>query len=133
MLTLICGIPNAGKTTYSSRYENVIHMDEVIPKKRGLAYEEVCDMISHNDDVCVEGVFVAARTRRKLCEAHDGKKVCIWLNTPIEECIAREDRGRGTGIIRSCADFFEEPTLDEGWDEIIIIRGNNEQRYSRQE
>ena len=132
MFTLICGIPNAGKTTYSSRYDNVIHMDEVIPKRRGLAYEEVCDAISECDsDICVEGVFIASRIRRKLCESYNGKKVCLWLNTSIDECIAREDRKRPSFIIRNCADCFEPPTLDEGWDEIIIIRGEHEQRISR--
>ena len=28
-MILICGIPNAGKTTYSQRYSDVIHFDEV--------------------------------------------------------------------------------------------------------
>ena len=111
MFTLICGVPNAGKTTFSSHYENVIHMDDFIAKKRGLAHEEICEVIAHSDDICVEGVFVSSRVRRRLCNAYNGKKVCIWLNPSVEECIAREERGRGTGVIRSCSEAFEPPTL----------------------
>jgi predicted kinase len=132
MFTLICGIPNAGKTTYSSKYSNVIHMDDVVPQKKGLAYEEVCDSLFKCDsDICLEGVFVASRIRRKLCESYKGEKICLWLDTPIEECIARENRHRGTFIISNCAQHFEPPTLDEGWNEIIIIRGEHEQRICR--
>lgn len=115
---LICGIPNAGKTTYSSKYENVIHTDEI--KKTRL----VCDMVSNaGDNVCVEGIWISAHIRKELLRSYkgNGKKVCVWLNTPYEECVKREDRGRGTLIIQNCHELFEPPTYEEGWDEIIII------------
>ena len=130
MFTLICGIPNAGKTTYSSQFKNVIHMDEIIPKKKNLAYEEVCDMIAKsNDDIYVEGVFTASHIRKQLCDAYNGRKICIWLNTSVDECIAREDRQRATFIIRNCAEFFSPPTFKEGWDEIIIIENNQKETH----
>lgn len=132
MLVLICGIPNAGKTTYSSRYKNVIHTDDVVPSGRG-HHQTVRDMVANEDDVCVEGTFIIARHRKKLAEAYNGnRKVCIWLDTPLDECIKREDRGRGTLITRNCSALFEPPTLDEGWDEIIIIRGDYEQSSSNE-
>ena len=126
MLTLICGIPNAGKTTLSQQYSNVIHLDEV------LRTSVICEMVAKEDDVCVEGVFMDTHRRKKIAEAYKGKKVCLWLNTPTEVCIERENRDRQIGLITHCAKAFEPPTLSEGWDEIIIIRGNDEQRYRRQ-
>lgn len=126
MLTLICGIPNAGKTTFSQRFNNVIHFDDV--QKTFV----VCEMVSNEDDVCVEGAFLDSRRRRKIAEAYKGKKVCIWLNTPLDECIARENRGRQKGLFRICADGFEPPTYAEGWDEIIVIRGDEEEHITRE-
>lgn len=52
------------------------------------------------------------------------KKTCIWIDTPLEECIQREDRNRPIEIILLHADTFEPPTYDEGWDEIIVIKGD---------
>lgn len=122
MLTLICGIPNAGKTTYSQKFNNVIHFDDV--QKTSV----VCEMVAKEDDVCVEGAFLDSRRRRKIAEAYKGKKVCIWLNTPLAECIARENRGRQNGLFRICADGFDPPTYYEGWDEIVIIHDNDPKR-----
>lgn len=127
MLTLICGIPNAGKTTYSQRYNNVIHEDDI------QKIDKICEMVSKENDVCAEGVFINSWRRQKVASAYKGeRKICIWLDTPLEECISREDRSRSTVLVRNCNSMFEPPTFDEGWDEIIIIRGNNEQRINRQ-
>lgn len=127
MLILICGIPNAGKTTYSQKYNNVIHLDDVIRTS------VICEMVAREDDVCVEGVFVDARRRKKIAEVYEGKKICIWLDTPEDVCISRESRNRSEGLIKCCSQSFEPPTLDEGWDEIIIIRGDdNVERISRE-
>ena len=117
MLTLICGIPNAGKTTYSQKYDNVIHLDDV------QRTSVICEMVANEEDVCVEGAFLDSRRRRKIADAYKGKKVCIWLNTPLDECIARENRGRQKGLFRVCAEGFEPPTYAEGWDEIEVIHG----------
>ena len=125
MLTLICGIPNAGKTTYSSRYDNVIHFDEVSHK--GGQFKMCNEMASKADgDVVVEGVYNSVRRRKELLEAcsHHDRKVCIWLDTSLEECLEREAnyRKRPLGMVRSHHRSFEMPTYDEGWDEIIVIR-----------
>ena len=130
MFTLICGLPNAGKTTYSAQFDNVVHIDEVISNKRGAV---VVEMIQSADDMCLEGVFPLADRRKMYREAYGGEGTrCIWLDTPYEECVRRENRGRKEIIFKNCLAFFEPPTLEEGWDEIIIIRGNNEQRINRQ-
>lgn len=121
MLTLICGLPNAGKTTFSKRYDNVIHLDDVRPQGKAPT-KVIHDMVADQSEVCVEGTYLVARQRRELANAYKGeRKVCIWLDVPIEECIARENRGRKELMFRIGQQAFEPPTLDEGWDEIIRI------------
>ena len=112
MFTLIVGIPNSGKTTYSQRYDNVFHADE-------LGMKETEYIIKTEKDLCVEGIFVLSKHRKKLCDLYNGKKVCVWMDTPLEECKKRENRGRGLWMTEQWASIFEPPTYEEGWDEII--------------
>lgn len=112
MLTLICGLPRAGKTTYSKKYDNVIHLDYCG------AYRGVIRRIRQIEgDVVVEGVYRLARERKGLLQAYQGEGCkCIWLDTPDEVRRSRE------GWDKYCDKPFEPPTLDEGWDDITIIR-----------
>ena len=77
--------------------------------------------------MCVEGVYNTIKERKTLLDSvkHQDKKICIWLDTPLEECIEREKnyRKRPIGIVHAHYRSFEPPTLDEGWDEIIVIKG----------
>ena len=114
-LTLICGLPNAGKTTFSSKFENVLHVDDIGTTEKLIA------AIRPLNDVIVEGVFPFARSRRKVAETAVGRRVCIWLDTPLEECKRRENRGRSDKALENASRLFEPPTIDEGWDEIIRI------------
>lgn len=120
MLTLICGMPRAGKTTYAKRFDNVIHLD-------GLGYHNVKTKVSPcTDDITVEGVYEHPRQRTSLIEAYKGNGArCIWLDTPLEVRKTRPMWQPYHGL------EFIPPTISEGWDEIIIIRGDHEQRINR--
>lgn len=121
MLTLICGLSRSGKTTYSKQYDNVIHLDKV-----GFDYER-CKELIRNVDVVVEGIYNKTDQRESLLSVyHGGATKCIWLDTPLEIRKTREGYSKHSNVL------FEPPTLDEGWDEIIIIRGDYEQRINRQ-
>lgn len=116
MLTLVCGLPNAGKTT---GYPDALHQDEI-----GTT-ENVCAAISRIDgDATIEGCFPTARCRRRVREAYRGAARCVFIDISVEESIRRERRNRPAGVLRNAARFFEPPTYDEGWDEIIRIGGN---------
>ena len=118
MFTLICGLPNAGKTTYSKRFENVLHLDDFPRNKFLNCNKAVAESVG---DVVVEGIYNLRIRRKKLLESvKDGKKVCIWIDTPTEECIRREDRGRQPHIVTQLP--MQPPTYEEGWDEIVVIR-----------
>ena len=118
-MVLICGLPNAGKTTYSSRYSNVLHYDDISRYRQA----ERIEIYRRTDAECIEGIYNTVAGRKRILDnVRAERKVCIWIDTPPEVCIARETRGRGEHIVLSHAKMFEPPTLDEGWDEIIIIR-----------
>ena len=129
-MILIIGIPNSGKTTYSARFDNVIHFDDVWSRD---IYHFLADKVKANNDICIEGVFEKAKNRKLLVEQSKCKNICIWLDTPIDICLERERMGRKRSehLVIWANEDFEPPTLDEGWDEIIIIRGDNEQRINR--
>lgn len=85
------------------------------------------------DDVTIEGYFGRRNERDRVRESHDGYSRCIFIDISVEESIRRENRNRHPQILRNASRFFEPPTLDEGWDELIIIRGDNDvQCYRRQ-
>lgn len=83
MLTLICGFPGAGKTTYSKQFENicpVLHFDNI--RIEYLVKEKVQAI---SGDVVVEGLYISDIDRRELREAYQGTYTkCIYLDTSPE-------------------------------------------------
>ena len=116
-MVLICGVPNAGKTTYAERYPYVVHMDDY-------AYGEWEDALRDAPDtVCVDGILSNMRQRRRLLEiCHDKRPhICIYIDIDLETSISREQRGRSAGVLGMYYQQFEPPTYAEGWDKIIHI------------
>lgn len=120
MLTLICGLPNAGKTTYSQQFENSLHLDEIG------TIDNVIDKITQlNGDIVIEGFFGKSADRRKIRSAYNGEAVCIFIDISLDESIKRENRNRHPSILRNAARYFEQPTCSEGWNHIIHIENFN--------
>ena len=117
MIKLICGVSRAGKTTYSQRFDNVIHLDDMgKPLDR---YSKVNELVSNRNDVVVEGIYDTPELRIALLNAYKGdEKVCIFLD-PSEE--AMKGRKHFTRKHK-----FTPPTYAEGWDEIRRITENGE-------
>ncbi len=114
MLTLICGIPNAGKTT---GYPDALHLDEIgfIQTARRLVK-------GVDRDVAIEGVFAKPEQRMAIRSAYDGPARCVFIDISADESVHRETRNRPETILRNAAQYFEPPTYAEGWDEIEVIR-----------
>lgn len=132
MLILICGRSRAGKTTYSQRYEDVLHCDSV-RAKCGEKYPKIYELVTPQKDIVLDGLFETAEKRTGLLQAYKGNspKQCIWLDTDIKTIALRTTNGRSDSPKHARPHEFEPPTLSEGWDEIIIIRGEHEQRIHR--
>lgn len=128
---LICGLPNAGKTTFSNRFLNVIHMDDIIenfPPKRQtqIAINNSLKLLQTNSTMCLEGVFACLGLRQKILRAITHQfpniyTVCIYIEIPVEIAKQRESRNRDCDMIESVNRYFQQPQYDEGWDEIIIV------------
>lgn len=111
VLTLVCGLPNAGKTT---GYPDALHADEIG------GYENVADAVSQlTGDVTVEGIFPRSEGRALIRSAYRGAARCIWMDVPIDTCRGRG--GRPAYFVDNVARMFEPPTYAEGWDEIEVI------------
>ena len=116
MFTLIIGLPNSGKTSYSNNYENVIHADNYKTK-------EVKEFVSKADgDIVVEGIYILRSDREPLIKSYNGLKKCVVMDTHVDVCISRENRGRFPNLVTGMNEWFEIPTFDEGWDIIEIRR-----------
>lgn len=129
MIKLICGRSRAGKTTFSERYDDVVHLDYC----GGIltCYDNVITKVEKIiGDVIVEGVYNTVERRKALLEAYkgDGEKICIWLDTPPEVI-----EKRFFIKLPDLPHLFEPPTFDEGWDTIIIIRGDDDVEYINRE
>ena len=125
-MILITGLPNAGKTTLSLGYSNVIHLDDI-------GYDAVLSSIEGKQNVIIEGAYGSKKRIDLLRHVTDVKKICVYIDTEVEECIKREYRGRNISMLRLYANQFEPPTYDEGWDEIIIVKDGKETLLPRQE
>lgn len=134
-MILIMGYPNAGKTTYSKKYDNVIHLDDY-PKSKFDNCNKFIQTI--DEDVVVEGIYNLQTRREDLLNTvknKDYKNICIWLDVPIEECIRRENtyRGRGEHLVKKNVRTFQPPTYDEGWDEIYIVRNGKKELLPKED
>lgn len=123
MFTLICGVPNAGKTTHGSKVL-AYHLEDFFTGDFRKQFVRCNEHLSTIDsDFYIEGVYNTVALRKALLEAcknHEYKR-CIFRIISFETCLKRENRGRPECVLRSAYNKMEPPTLAEGWDEIIII------------
>lgn len=120
MIKLVCGRCRAGKTTFCKQFKDVIHLDNY--GRHPFSYAKCLEKVARTDgDIIVDGIFDTAERRIALLEAYKGggKKVCIWLDTPLDIIESRFFRGSRMNLPHS----FEPPTYAEGWDEIEVIHG----------
>lgn len=124
-MILICGLPNAGKTTYSKKYDDVIHLDTVKYKSVKDKFLRCIGVAKGKENPVIEGTYTTKFRRKQLLRFFKHEhNTCIFLDTPVDVCIERENnyRHRPISIILNHQDKLEVPTYDEGWDEIIVIR-----------
>lgn len=127
-MILICGYSRAGKTTYAERYDHVIHMDMIPGFSFAEKYKNTADYIRGKKDVVVEGVFHTQEGRIALLSAcEDDEKICVWINIDLDTIALRATGGRSSDHKYVLPTGFEAPSIDEGWDKIMIIGGNREQ------
>lgn len=102
---IMCGMPGAGKSTYLSKNysEKSVYFDatSVAPKRR--------------------------KHLLQLIKKSKAKKICVYLNTPFNVCIERnntrtDDRKVPMDVMKRMNDNLKTPDKSEGFDQIITIK-----------
>ena len=148
---VMCGFPRSGKTTYSKTQlqgyvrvsiDDVIEMTtQTFNIKFGKFYQKVenfmiKELVSKEFNIVIDRTSLTKKSRKrtinKVISASHSSNLprpflkLIIIETPLDICIERNiQTGKvPKGIFWQMYRSFEKPTLDEGWDEIIKIKGN---------
>lgn len=130
ILLVLCGSPGSGKTTLSKQITekqntNRLSFDEMRCLQHKELIQPTLEALQSNN-VVVDSVFSRISQRKLILEATkniDCKRILIYMTTPLEECIRRNAQRPNPlpeFMVRDIYNSFEIPTLDEGWDEIIL-------------
>ena len=137
-LYVFCGIPGSGKTTASQKL--ILNIDAKLycfddipgsrdPTKALILKDEMYSkirsdlIVGHN--IILDDLHTKKIWRQKLLEVVEHipcKKILIVLSTPLDECLCRNKQRQNSLpdlVVKVLSKKYEEPTLDEGWDEII--------------
>lgn len=141
-LTILCGIPNAGKTTkaialaeetgatlvrHDNYYSRIITpttdvMPEHLRQVTELALADVKAALLDGEDVIYDATNdtkLARQRIKELCDVDGCEYVCIYMDTPEDICLERDT----VGWTRYFALRFEPPTEDEGFELIVSNDG----------
>lgn len=137
MLTLyiLCGAPASGKTTLSKKMaeqEDLIRIsyDEMRCRNQRELIKYMVQALKENKSTIIDSVNNCAKNREMLLDAVKDipcKKILIVMQTTLEECI-RRNRLREYPMSDGCISVLynsiqnHQPTLDEGWDEILYCK-----------
>lgn len=153
-LTLVCGLPGSGKSTFLSKFEHnknckIISRDKI----RFSLLQEGESYFSHEEEVCkilwdkineslaadkntyVDQTSLTPDSRSYLLKhitTHYELCNIIWFNIPINICLERNENRNGTkayvprGVIRRMAAQMIPPSYKETFDNIFIYDENNE-------
>ena len=130
---VLCAPSGAGKTTFSyqlvEQYNTVRYsFDEMKCFKHSDLIKPIIESINKGESVVVDALYSKIRFRKELLQAINNtncKKICVYFKTSLEECLNRIAKRSGCEklpdfIVKDIYNRFEPPTLDEGWDEIIL-------------
>lgn len=139
-LYVMCGCPGSGKSTYAKEhFPKAVYAcaDDVRECLYGNAAiqgnpkevfevmgEGVKAFLAAGQDVVYDTTAVTSKLRRQIIKKFNVPTVCIFMNTPVEECKKRNaarSRVVPEEVIDRMARKLTVPTLEEGFSEIKII------------
>lgn len=147
VLIVMCGLPASGKSTYSEWLASNAHFYRVCPdlirkdlygdenvqgdgkKVFSIAHYQMKEFGSVGANVVFDATNTNAKRRKELVkEMRPYFDIIIlkWFNTPINVCFARNaqrERQVPEEVIRRMAqNFFNKPTIEEGFDIVEEIK-----------
>lgn len=149
-LYVMVGCPGSGKSTFcerlgkrdhtilisrdSIRFSMITENDEYFSKEKEV-YAKYIEQINHGlwigFDVFADATQLNKRSRKKLLSSILHNQVneinAIYMKTPLEECIKRNENRRGTRsfvpveTIEQMYNSIQEPSFEEGFNKIYTI------------
>lgn len=149
-LYVLCGIPGSGKSHFCKNHKaDAVHVSR--DAIRFALLENDDDYFAHEDEVCE---IFWEKINKELAAGHDVyadqtslsfkprhwllshikipcKKVAVYIDTPFEVCVKRNNKRVGRErvpvyIMKNMLKSMTIPTLEEGFDDIIIYNGGDE-------
>lgn len=136
MMHVMCGIPGSGKTTLSQElaiednavlycYDKMPNAHRKETARLAMLGRIARDLNAGKNIVC-DDLHITKESRTtvlNIVSEISCKKILHVMNVPLDVCLERtkkRDKWVSTDhAVISCYNHYEEPTLDEGWDEII--------------
>ncbi|OGI04291.1 MAG: hypothetical protein A2104_06645 [Candidatus Melainabacteria bacterium GWF2_32_7] len=150
-VVVMCGFPGCGKTTYvKTQLKDYVRfsLDDLagmLTQSFDLRYSKIYEklenliineLISKKYNIVVDKTFLTQKSRRSILSRiityatkaglQKPFMKLIVIETPIDICIKRNKALKKVppGIHNKMIRSFEEPSMNEGWDEIIRIKGH---------
>ena len=130
-LYVMCGVPASGKSTLSKKIANEqnlvrFSLDEMGYIRQHKLIPHVVDALKEGKSVIADSLYTKEKWRTELLQAVKFigcRSVLLRMSTPLDECI-RRNAGRENAlpdfVIEDIYNSIEPPSLEEGWDEIIL-------------
>lgn len=138
-LTVMCGIPNSGKTTNTNRLADetgatVFRLDDYMRGVKtysdlvqilGTVLDNIKIELLSGKDVIYDAVNPDAASRKQIIDYFSDMDnleiVCAYVDTSAEICIARDKSGWSAVF----AERFEPPTDEEGFGRIDVYHNED--------
>lgn len=138
-LTVLCGLPASGKSTYAEKTNEIVISSDAIRAELGdindqsrneevfsIAYKRLRTELKKGNNVVFDACSVSRKSRRAILHQVSGidcYKKCVIIYQPIDECKKRNikrDRTIPANVIDRMVRNFDTPAKFEGFDEIIL-------------
>lgn len=137
-LYTLCGLPGSGKSTAAEKLDGIIFSSDAIRKElygdeniqgNGKQVFQVLNnrvrkALAEGKNAVYDATNITAKRRKNIVSSFDAEHICIYVDTPKEECIRRNanrERKVPIKVIERMARNFEPPTEEEGFSKILKI------------